>query len=370
MSGQAGIDSSKARIISDACSDFKLPDVSAHELATMDHAAWMAKFGDTLSSERYFESRDPNWQQNPNSWWFKSVERSTADGQQQQPLWMRQEYRMPELDCPQGADRHSAPLDSRPDKPKWAERMGRTGSKLGPQSSTIYGYRREYKPTEKTSARSMYERYQPKFERAVNEELPDMSDPADGRFWLAGVAQGVTSNPYEKRLTTSARRKPIVIGPRSLSVVVDGEGHTLANVVRDTAWLHPNVEFAGYSCEHPVYRHINMRIQTKKVAGNDADGGDIIPVTGERAMVETLELTKKLFTAVGEAMEADVEAYEDRKVAMTVEKDKKEKMDAAQKKEREKKMKKWAKMMSGEVKWEAEIEIELFGKVISPEMQK
>jgi hypothetical protein len=34
-----------------------------------------------------------------------------------------------------------------------------------------------------------------------------------------------------------ARRKPIVVGPRSISVVVDGESHTLANTVRDFAWV-------------------------------------------------------------------------------------------------------------------------------------
>lgn len=119
-----------------------------------------------------------------------------------------------------------------------------------------------------------YERYQPSFERVLNEELPDVSDPADGRFWKAGVAQGLTTNPYEKRLVISgevaasqrrrdaasraifascpssclsnqlvktplvaARRKPIVLGPRTASVVVDGETHTLANAVRDVAWI-------------------------------------------------------------------------------------------------------------------------------------
>lgn len=61
--------------------------------------------------------------------------------------------------------------------------------------------------------------------------------PADGRYWVAGVAQGVSANPYERRLVTSARRKPIVVGPRSIAVVVDGEGHTLAGAVTDVAWL-------------------------------------------------------------------------------------------------------------------------------------
>ena len=48
-----------------------------------------------------------------------------------------------------------------------------------------------------------YERYQPGYGRVVNDELPDVSDPADGRFWKAGVAQGLTTHPYEKRLVVS-----------------------------------------------------------------------------------------------------------------------------------------------------------------------
>lgn len=290
MGTRIGIDPLKARAINDACSDFSLPKAPRAELMALSHEEWMAQYGDTLSSEQYFESREPNWQQNRDSWWYKSVGRS---GKEQPPLWMQSEWRSPELDCPPGKDREELPVDQRPDKPIWAERMGLSGSKLGPQSTTIYGHRKEYKPTEKTAARSMYERYQPSFERVVNEELPDVADPADGRFWAAGVAQGVTTNPYEKRLTISARRKPIVLGPRSMSVVVDGEGHTLANVVKDVAWLNPTVEMSGYSCEHPVYKHVNMRIQTIEGGGTN----------GERAMAETLELTKELFLSVKEKME-------------------------------------------------------------------
>jgi hypothetical protein len=33
--------------------------------------------------------------------------------------------------------------------------MNLTGSRQGPQSATIYGHRKEYRPAEKTSARSM-----------------------------------------------------------------------------------------------------------------------------------------------------------------------------------------------------------------------
>lgn len=51
------------------------------------------------------------------------------------------------------------------------------------------------------------------------------------------MAQGVSANPYERRLVTSARRKPIVVGPRTAAVIVDGESHTLGAAIADVAWL-------------------------------------------------------------------------------------------------------------------------------------
>lgn len=67
--------------------------------------------------------------------------------------------------------------------------------------------------------------------------LPRPRLRADGRYWKAGVAQGISADPYEKRLVTSGRRKPIVVGPRTIAVVVDGESHTLGAAVSDVAWL-------------------------------------------------------------------------------------------------------------------------------------
>ena len=66
---------------------------------------------------------------------------------------------------------------------------------------------------------------------------PNLPLAADGRYWKSGVAQGVSANPYERRLVTSARRKPIVLGPRTAAVIVDGESHTLGRAVTDVAWL-------------------------------------------------------------------------------------------------------------------------------------
>lgn len=232
-----GIDSEAARKIRDDGSEFKLPSAPREQLRQMSQEEWMNKYGDVIANERYFEAKDPNWPRNPNSWWNREVGRDGQAGAP--PLWLQPSWHIPDLDCPVDGDRHTVPVDQRSgeDRPLWAERMGLKGNRIGAQSATIFGHRNEYLPALKSQARSMYERYQPLYQRVVSDELPDTSDPPDGRFWTSGVAQGVTTNPYEKRLSISGRRKPIVIGPRSISVVVDGEGHTLGNVVRDVSWL-------------------------------------------------------------------------------------------------------------------------------------
>lgn len=234
MSKNVGINVEAARKIYDSGSEFKLPDASRDELRSMSKKEWMEKYGEVLASEQRFEKKHADWVfEHSDSWWYKAVDRSGNTP----PLWMQESWHFPELDCPAGRDRHETPVDSRGEKPLWAEQMNLRGSKQGYQMKTIYGHRAEYKPAEKTFARSSYERYQPSLDRITRDEIPDTADPPDGRFWKAGVAQGVTTNPYEKRLAISGRRKPIVIGKRSINVVVDGEGHTLANVVRDVAWL-------------------------------------------------------------------------------------------------------------------------------------
>lgn len=297
MSKGPEIDAAAARKVADACSEFKLPKASENELRSLSRQEWMERYGTVLQSEEWFDKKSPAWNYDRNSWWYQSVGREEGN----EPLWMRHQWHMPELDCPPGRDTQQQTVDERRvqgQTPLWAERMNLTGGRQGEQSSTIYGYRAEYKPSEKTDARSMYERYQPSFERVVNEELPDASDPPDGRYWKAGVAQGVTANPYEKRLVTSARRKPIVLGPRTAAVIVDGESHTLAGAVTDVAWLHPHTELAAYTMEHPVYRHINMRMQTSASSA----------VGGEQVLAEVLHMTQDIFKAVGQEMERAAEA--------------------------------------------------------------
>lgn len=233
MNSNIDTQNSAAKKIVDAGSDFKVPKDPPEYVRSLSKEEWMEEYGEVLASEEYFESRDPKWHQNPQSWWYREVGRAGSEA----PLWMRTQWHLPELDCPADGDRHELPPDLRSSRPLWAERMGLTGNPPKPQTTTIYGHRREYLPSQKTDARSKYERYQPAYHRVLNDEIPDTSDPPDGRFWTAGIAQGVSTNPYERRLAISGRRKPIVIGPQSIAVIVDGEGHTLANAVRDVAWL-------------------------------------------------------------------------------------------------------------------------------------
>ncbi len=297
MSAKVGADPDAARRINGAGSDFRVPGEPRAELAAMPPAAWAAAHGETLASERRLAAADPDWPSNPDSWWAREAGRAGAAP----PIWLRREWHLPELDSPAGGDRAAAPLDARPpaERPLWAARMGLAGPPLPPQSATVFGHRAEYLPAHQAAAPSMHERYQPAYARVVGGELPDAADPPDGRFWAAGVAQGPTTNPYARRFAVAARRKPITAGPRSIAVVVDGETHTLANAVRDAAWLHPDVELAGYTIEHPVYRHVNLRVQARPGAGAGA---------AERALAETLELTRELFGAAGAAMEAAVAA--------------------------------------------------------------
>ena len=285
--------------IEDGGSHFNVPKVPKQVMSAMTKDEWMREFGDVLYSEKYYSERDPDWARDKKSWWYKMTGRDGEDP----PLWMQQEWHLADLDYRAGGDRFTSPIDSRmneegsPGKPLWAERMNLTGEKQGPQSSTIYGHRQEYLPANKSGARSLYDRYQPSYQRIVNEEIPDTAAPPDGRFWKAGVAQGVTTNPYEKRMALSGHRKPIVIGPKSINIVVDGEGHTLANMVKDVSWTHSNVAFAGYSLEHPVYRHMNLRLQTKDDSG------------AEKVLVESLEMTQNIVGSLGSSMDDAMAAW-------------------------------------------------------------
>lgn len=120
----------------------------------MSRQEWMTRYGSVLQSEEWFEGKAPAWNYDQHSWWFKSVGREPGN----EPLWMRRQWHMPELDCPGGRDPRETTLDERRaagEVPLWAERLNREGGKQGQQSATIYGHRQEYKPSQKTDARSM-----------------------------------------------------------------------------------------------------------------------------------------------------------------------------------------------------------------------
>lgn len=114
--------------------------------------------------------------------------------------------------------------------------MGTRGGAVPQQSSSIYGHRAEYLPAQAAGPASMHGRYQPAFARVQAGELPDRTDLPDGRFWVAGVAQGAVRDLYRRGAAGTGRRKPITAGPRTISAVIDGEGHTLGNAFVDAAW--------------------------------------------------------------------------------------------------------------------------------------
>ncbi|GAB4821903.1 hypothetical protein N2152v2_008949 [Parachlorella kessleri] len=361
MAATVGVNAEEARKYSDVGTEFKVPKAPRAERLQLSRKQWMEQYGTLQASEEWFEARQPRIMsqdtyrgQEEGRPWYCAVGRDHG----KTPLWMQQQWHMPELDCPQGRDRHSQTIDERVAEgnvPLWAERMNLTGNKQGKQSSTIYGHREEYKPAQKTDARSMYERYQVGYDRVLNEELPDTSDPADGRFWKAGVAQGVTTNPYQKRLAISGRRKPVVIGPNSISVIVDGEGRTLGNALRDAAWLHPAVRFAGCSLEHPAYRHVNLRVETWPASG----------VGGEQALAESLELAQELFRACAQGMgqagggvEPAAEGAEDADEQAAA-----QRLRVQQGDERRRQLtERWLDMQRGAEPYDSAVELELFGR--------
>lgn len=118
----------------------------------------------------------------------------------------------------------------------------------------------------------------------------------------------------------------------------------------------PHIQFAGYSLEHPVYRHVNLRVQTSPASG----------VGGEQALAESLELTQKLFGEVGQALDAGMVAWPARKAELEKEAEEKKRRDA----ERAAKMQRWVAMVQDKSEpWDEDLEVELFGKVISLDLK-
>jgi len=64
-------------------------------------------------------------------------------------------------------------------------------------------------------------------------------------------------------------------------------------------YCSPEVEFAGYSLEHPVYRHMNLRLQVKP--GSEKKS--------EQVLSDTLHTTKGVMASLGDAMSQAMASY-------------------------------------------------------------
>ncbi|XP_066252778.1 DNA-directed RNA polymerases I and III subunit RPAC2 [Euwallacea similis] len=52
--------------------------------------------------------------------------------------------------------------------------------------------------------------------------------------------------------------------------ILEGEGHTLGNVLRGIISSYPDVQFCGYSVPHPAENNIHFRIQMYQGQATDA----------------------------------------------------------------------------------------------------
>ena len=62
----------------------------------------------------------------------------------------------------------------------------------------------------------------------------------------------------------------------------------------------PEVEFAGYSLEHPVYRHMNLRLQVKPDSEKKS----------EQVLSDTLHTTRGVMESLGDAMSQAMGSWE------------------------------------------------------------
>lgn len=274
-------------------------------MASLTREEWNARYGDSLVAEEAFEARHAGWSQGGPSPWAREV---GLQGEATLPPWAEPEAATsgaaePDAEArlrggpgvPAG-DRESLPPLSRDPVPLWAQRIGTRGAPAPLQApATVFAHRAEYGP-----GLPGVPRYQPGAERVSAGEVPSVTDPPDGRFWLAGVAQGAIADPYRDPGAgggaAAARRKPIVLGPRSASAVVDGETHTLGLIFKDFTAVHPDAELSAYSIEHFSYRHVELRAQARRGAKASA----------EEIAVVALEDAKDIFGHLGDEMERAV----------------------------------------------------------------
>jgi DNA-directed RNA polymerase subunit L len=79
--------------------------------------------------------------------------------------------------------------------------------------------------------------------------------------------------------------------------------HTLGNALRDVMWLHPHVQLASYTQEHPSDSEILVRCQTSGA------------ISAEQAVCEALGMTKDMLSHMAATMEDAMAAWQDRQAA-------------------------------------------------------
>lgn len=79
----------KMDLIEEGGSHHNVPKEPPAALSSMTKEEWLREYGSTLSSERHFLERDPDWVQDKKSWWYRVTGR---DGEEP-PLWMQEEVR-------------------------------------------------------------------------------------------------------------------------------------------------------------------------------------------------------------------------------------------------------------------------------------
>lgn len=89
--------------------------------------------------------------------------------------------------------------------------------------------------------------------------------------------------------------------PQKLKLEVEGEKHTILNLLESTLLEDENVEFAGYYVTHPLFPNSILLIQTKE--GKKP----------EEALIEALEKMRQKGKALSQEMEKAFKDWEKKK---------------------------------------------------------
>mmetsp|Transcript_40667 Transcript_40667/g.99998 ORF Transcript_40667/g.99998 Transcript_40667/m.99998 type:complete len:134 (-) Transcript_40667:230-631(-) len=90
--------------------------------------------------------------------------------------------------------------------------------------------------------------------------------------------------------------------PNAVTVKIEREDHTIANLLRMQLLLDPSVTFAGYTQPHPLKHHVLLRVQ---VAGSpDAMADDDSSSSPVEAVERALKDLSSEMSLLGEHLEA------------------------------------------------------------------